>query len=494
MQIKLTKDFAVVGDVTLKGTVTENTAVVVDGKSFTTPVSIDAVLTDKATIIVPSGSTIDVEGSVVGAAPGPIPVPPAGGAYPAAPQGLSASYSGGTTINVSWPAQQGAYGYNVFRDGKYLGSVGTTNFNDKSFTPGASHSYEITSYDTSGVQSPKSVPFMVASPATPGPQPPLPAGTDMIFPASFWAQKTNPAAKIHAQSAAMVAELAKNFKGKPGYWGDPWINAGSVAAPVYIVKTNIPKVKVRLVLKGTMTTDTGRPLLSARLAQGIRIPANAVTATGTDHQMAVWDMVDGSYFDGWLMSKDPQNPGGWVAVNAGVIDQAATSDGRMPSFAAKNGEWWGSTATKLPLGAGLITMEDLQAGVIDHMLAVAIPFPNNKFVYPAQASDGNGKTVGQPLYSGGPVAPWTSTIAEGQIFRLPAGFVVDPAAPPLVKMINTALRDYGKIIVDYAGAGVFGSENPLQYGVQDMLKPYMAGKQLWDLMPMIPIDKMEALA
>lgn len=128
----------------------------------------------------------------------------------------------------------------------------------------------------------------------------------------------------------------------------------------------------------------------------------------------------------------------------------------------------------LPLFAGLISPDELEAGLIDHALAISLPGPAaNWFVQPASSTDGNGNE---------------RSIPEGARIRLKADVVpprpVDPLTKKPIKMtaqqrryadaIVAALRTYGAIVVDRAAV-------PTLYAQRDVTATYLNGNELQGL-------------
>jgi hypothetical protein len=71
--------------------------------------------------------------------------------------------------------------------------------------------------------------------------------------------------------------------------------------------------------------------------------------------------------------------------------EKASSDSEVYGPEAWSGatKWWGASATSLSIAGGLITLEDLEKGQINHALAMAIPSPRAElYASPAQRTDG----------------------------------------------------------------------------------------------------------
>ncbi|MFA6575879.1 MAG: hypothetical protein WCS84_10705 [Nocardioides sp.] len=128
----------------------------------------------------------------------------------------------------------------------------------------------------------------------------------------------------------------------------------------------------------------------------------------------------------------------------------------------------------LPLFAGLIGPDELEAGLIEHALAISLPGPaSTYFVQPASSTDGNGSA---------------QSIPEGARIRLKADVElprpIDPRTKKPIKLtaqqqryadaIVAALRTYGAIVVDRAAV-------PTLYAQRDVTASYLNGNELQGL-------------
>lgn len=125
----------------------------------------------------------------------------------------------------------------------------------------------------------------------------------------------------------------------------------------------------------------------------------------------------------------------------------------------------------LPLVGGLIRPGELQAGEINHALAISVPGgATGTFVQPASATDGNGRA---------------SSLPQGARLRLKSDVMlrrgVDPVTGERIKLtaqqrrigdaIVAALRTYGAIVVDRAAV-------PTLYAQRDATASVMTGNEL----------------
>jgi hypothetical protein len=100
----------------------------------------------------------------------------------------------------------------------------------------------------------------------------------------------------------------------------------------------------------------------------------------------------------------------------------------------------------------VITLAEVRAGVINHALALDVPYPRAGVVaWPAERSDGRG----------GP-----DTIPEGAHLRLDPNLDLSRIRmPPLIRMIAVAAQRYGMIVRDGSpGSVTLFLEDPTPYG------------------------------
>ncbi len=355
---------------------------------------------------------------------------------PSVPTGVSAGAKSSSQIDVTWQtssdAESGVQSYKVYRNGTLISTVAAPSNVRRRFRPD-----------------------------------------------SFYNKKLQANEPIHPNSAGMVSELVRQTKVGPGIPYLPGINTGDFSSPIYVVKDPAaPKIPVTIVQGGAEATWS---TFNKVVKKGIRIPVNALPATGSDGEIGIWDQVDDVYYDFWQLKKVNGN---WQASWGGYIADVSNSDGIIPVIKNVWGgpEAQGATATSLPLMGGSIYVADLKAGVIPHGLGIAIPEGPNKFVYPAQRTDGGVKFFEGP-----------NSIPAGTRFRFPADITINPNWAPIVKMMVAAVRDYGVVVQDRAGAVVFYMEDTRQYGTVD-LSPYFGGKWAYELMSQqFPWDKLQVL-
>lgn len=186
---------------------------------------------------------------------------------------------------------------------------------------------------------------------------------------------------------------------------------------------------------------------------GTRIPAPAfAVAPGPEGSTEYLAMIDPAAGRAWEMRQGAQDPetGNWGTSFGAEVDLKGTGVA-APWMTAPEAHMSASPRPSgIPLVAGLIRIDEIKAGKIDHALAIAYPSPRTgSFVPPAsmalEAPEG----------------------VEPNLFGLPMGarIQLDPAydientnLSPAGKTIARALQEYGAIIVDHTGSTVLYAE------------------------------------
>jgi hypothetical protein len=248
-------------------------------------------------------------------------------------------------------------------------------------------------------------------------------------PNSVWTAPLARSAPLASRTSAMVRELARQTT----LSGGAWIDTSQWSSPFYTVPAGQPRVRVAL--------DDYSPALQADF-ESVPLPDDALPARGTDAHLALHQPGTDTYWEFWGLARRSD---GWHARWGGKIAHVSTSPGYFPYP-------FGSTATGLPLAGGLIRLDELRAGRIDHALAVNIPEPEaNTFAWPASRTDGTAT---------GPAA-----IPEGTRFRLDPNLDIDALGLPRVTTVMArAAQQYGIVVTDRGGSVAFKAEDPAQFG------------------------------
>jgi hypothetical protein len=308
-------------------------------------------------------------------------------------------------------------------------------------------------------------------------------------PSNFWnAALPDTVALDAASNPAVANELAREAT-----VAAPYVNTWQYTAPITLVPADQPLVPV--LLRGART-DSSFLKLQAILASGMPIPpgwqpladADAEGAFYQPDRCSPYDGKCGYYFEGWkFQAEDPSTNGGYrwsVAWGGRIVRTEAwnghwsnwqysgykyTTPGDPDSTYSEKG--YGATATSLPLAGGTITVEDVQLGRIEHAVGLAVIVPHTGFRWPAQRGDGTSST--NPVY-------------EGMRLRFPPGYQPPPGLHPLARMLVDAIRDYGAVVWDKAGA--------LSYRAEPDVAQFFNGTAGYDILDGFPWSDLKVIA
>lgn len=273
-----------------------------------------------------------------------------------------------------------------------------------------------------------------------------------------------PGAPIDEHSAEYVKELQRQIK---QYYGVASVNTHQYSPPVFIVGKDQPTVRVKAVDREK--PEWSFPPLQEQWEQ-VPLPDDFAPSPGTDQEAVVYQPSTGKYWEFWLMRKTGakvKNSAGrevdeWGARWGGHIPDLSRNPGYIPTH--PKGYKFGTTATSLPLLAGLMTIEEQRRGVVDHAIHIALvdALSWEYWAHPAQRSDGHIKPEKNPY-----------AIPEGATFRLPADLDLDAIdMDPYARMVARAVQKYGMVVRDKSGAVTLYAENPAgRYAEDPYRKP-----------------------
>src|SRR5947209_2054282 len=210
--------------------------------------------------------------------------------------------------------------------------------------------------------------------------------TRLFAPDSVWNSLLSPNAPLDPASAAMSADFQTDVASELKQGIGPWIETGTSSTPIYRVGPGTPRVPVSV--DPGILNSWRLPLQAA--FQLVPIPAGAAPAAGPDAHMTIWQPATDTL---WEFFKARHDATGWHAKWGGAIEHVSRNPGyystaSWPGLSQPN---WGATATSLPVAGGVITLDELKAGHIDHALAINLPYPRaGVYAWPAQRSDGTG--------------------------------------------------------------------------------------------------------
>jgi len=255
-------------------------------------------------------------------------------------------------------------------------------------------------------------------------------------------------APLDPKSTAYVARLQNLIV---THFAHPDVNIDGGSPPIYLVAADQPTVRVRYI-------NWDRP--ESRFAplqtqwEAVPLPADFRSSAGTDGEAVVYQPTTGRMWEFWAMRKTgakTRDSGGRL-----VEEWGAKWGGRMDDIASNPGYWittpqgykFGATASGIPFLAGIMTIEELQRGQIDHVLGLSLPEVRaESWSAPAQRTDGSANDP--------------DAIPEGATFRLPA--TLDLSAidmDPFARIVARAVQRHGLVVWDFAGVVGFRAENP----------------------------------
>jgi hypothetical protein len=295
----------------------------------------------------------------------------------------------------------------------------------------------------------------------------------LFAPGSFWNKRLSASVPLDVNSALLVQNLAAEIAREEATGIGPWISAGRRSTPLYRVPVGQQRVRVRL----ERGHESFRRSLQRAFAS-VPIPAGARPADPPDRHMTVWQPGTDKLWEFFGASREAD---GWHARWGGAIRRVSKSRGYYTGAAWRGANrGWGATASSLPVIGGVMLLDELKRGRIDHALAINVPAARaGVFAWPAQRTDG----VGAP-----------TTLPEGARLRLdPTLDVGELGLPKLTRIIARAAQRYGLVVRDQTGNGIslFG-ENPSQVRGEPYSK-YFRGRTPQELLAGFPWDRLQVL-
>ena len=272
---------------------------------------------------------------------------------------------------------------------------------------------------------------------------------------SPWNTPIGDSPAIDGDSQVLVDDLAASNP-----QGILWINMSQYSVPLYFADRNTP---VRTVVANVVggqgffgDNDSDRSSAKAR----IPIPAGATPAEGTDQQMSIVDLESGLE---WGLRKT-QVSGDTYTCDVGAATYLSGS-GVRPS--TNRQPWWlgqGARSCGFPLVAGLIRVDEIRAGVIDHALALGYAHIRSRYFTPPASSAH--PTTDDALPDRG--IPCGGRVQLDPTLDLDSLGLTAPA-----KVIARALQVYGAFVGDSFGAtSLYAESSPAALTAwEDLLSP-----------------------
>ncbi|MGH6683330.1 MAG: class I SAM-dependent methyltransferase [Pseudolabrys sp.] len=288
---------------------------------------------------------------------------------------------------------------------------------------------------------------------------------------SFWYRPIPKDVPLHPDSENFAREFVRQLK---AYYGHVTVNVGRYSAPVYLAG---PEVRATSVAAWDCQK---RGRLDPRLEEqwrAVPIPENAQPSEDSDSEMTIYQSSSDTLWEFWKAQKVG---GRWQACWGGRLQNASKSDGIWPRY-------YGAVATGLPLLGGMITVDELRRGRIDHVMGIALVQTEhwNVLSWPANRSDGSNPTK------------LPNRIPEGLRFRLDPSIDIDALKlNPIARTIAKAAQTYGFVVWDKAGAIALRAEDPKRFTTAGQPNPYpdlWKGTPSYAILTGFPWDRLQFL-
>jgi hypothetical protein len=291
-------------------------------------------------------------------------------------------------------------------------------------------------------------------------------------PSGLWNEPLAVGVSLDPSSAEVVGAFDAVLAGEQQAGDGPWVNTTRYSVPVYTVGAGQATVAVAL------AGGSANVALSAAW-KAVPLPVDAVPAAGTDGSLVVWQPSTDRL---WEFHRLVHGADGWHASWGGAMQDVSSNSGVYGPQAWPGAEsWWGASASSLSLVGGLISLEDLERGQINHALAMAVPDVRaGVYSLPAQRSDGKSAD--------------SLALPEGAHLRLNPS--LDLAAlhlPRMTLMIAEAAQRYGIYVTDWSSIAEFYAQDPTPTGTNPYVGPggYFEGKYPNQLLASFPWSQLE---
>jgi hypothetical protein len=289
---------------------------------------------------------------------------------------------------------------------------------------------------------------------------------------SFWNERLT-SANATPSSAVFVQGLLSEVQREQSSRTGPTMALDATAPPIYRVRGDQAKVRVQVDAAGV----DGAAALQ-RALDAVPMPRNAKASAPPASALTIWQPSTDRL---WELSGAHKRSDGWHASWGGALRDVSKSRGLYTGAAWPGAtRTWGAGPSGLPLIGGTILRSDLDAGRIDHALALGLPAVRaGRFAWPAQRTDGTGALGSLPA---------------GAHLRLDPVLNIDTLRlPKLARMVAFAAQRYGLVVREQTGGAVtlFG-ESRDQYK-QDPYQRYLQGRTPQRVLADFPWDRLQVL-
>lgn len=270
-----------------------------------------------------------------------------------------------------------------------------------------------------------------------------------------------PNALVRPDSATIVDNFVKQYE---QYYGAVGVNNGRYGVSIALASRNQRPVPVAVRRGcGNFTTETGKM---------IPIPPHAQPASGSDGSLIVYQPSRDREWELWQARR---TNGSWSACWGGLLGHLQNSSGVFPFP-------YGLSASGISYLASTVTFANVEAGSIDHVLALSVVRCNGS-VAPADRGD-CGSDPGQP--------------SEGSWLRLPPKLVIPTGLTPFARLVFKALQRYGAIVMDQSGDVSIGTQASMDWTLQghhgvDPITSSFAGRPKYEALRGIPWSQLQVI-
>jgi hypothetical protein len=292
---------------------------------------------------------------------------------------------------------------------------------------------------------------------------------------SVWNRPVPAKARLDPNSAAIIGALNAEIAAGKACGCRPKVNIETTkySVPVYTVGASQPDVPVAL-------PSDAAPALRAAF-RAVPLPPDATPAAGTDRFLVLWQPSRNRLWEFWRLNE----PGGERSATYGGAMQRVSSNigvygpGAWPGATTH----WGASSCSMTMVGGLVTLEDLARGKIEHALMISVANPRaGVYSLPARRTDGT--------------SPSPTALPEGAHLRLdPTLRIATLRLPRLTRMLAEAAQRYG-IFVCLRGANIgFYAQDPTPTGTNPYVGPtgYFEGQKPEQLMGTFPWSRLQLL-
>lgn len=295
-----------------------------------------------------------------------------------------------------------------------------------------------------------------------------------FHPESFWYEDISLAPKATNSDAVVntiYRDVVDNWNGISSF------NTSEYNASFYDI-TDVPTTTHTLLFDDCQNKNWTDPNLfttGKRHFVNVPIPAGIMPSPGSDGMIGIYDRNRDQLWEFWKF-KD-KGDGTYQACWGGRMDNVSQSEGVYQ----KN---YGTAASGLSISGGMISLEDIRQGSINHAIYLVGINIRRGVSWPANRHDG---------WTNNPDHP-----TEGQRFRVRAD--VDCGALNLHRIAEftcVAAQKYGFVMADKGGAVGIAPESPIRFGApgsaDDPWVKILNGTPTYSVFKNFPWDKLEAL-